>query len=124
LIQKRRTGHGGGQRLRAAHASHAAGNDQLPFQARVEVLFARGGESLERALDDSLRADVDPRAGGHLPVHGEAHALELGELLEVVPVADQVGVSDEHTGRVLMGAEDANRLARLHQQRLVILQRF
>ena len=38
------------------------------------------------------------------------------------PVRHQVGVGDQHARRVGMGAEDADRLARLHQQRLVRLE--
>ena len=41
------------------------------------------GERLVGALHDALRADVDPRARGHLPVHHEAGALQLVELLPV-----------------------------------------
>ena len=45
------------------------------------------------------------------------------ELLPGRPVADQVGVGDQHARRPLVGAEDADRLARLHEQRLVVLER-
>ncbi len=37
---------------------------------------------------------------------------------------DQVGVADQHARRVVVRAEDADRLARLHQQRLVVLERL
>ena len=37
-------------------------------------------------------------------------------------MADQIGVGDQHARRVGVGAEDAHRLAGLHQQRLVVLQ--
>ena len=45
------------------------------------------------------------------------------KLLPVGPVADEVGVADQNAGRVVVGAEDADRLARLHQQGLVVVER-
>ena len=96
----------------------------LPSRLAAEMLLPRRGERLECALDDSLRADVDPRAGGHLAVHDEAKLLQFVELLPVRPVAHQVRVADQHARRVLVGSEDADRFARLHQQRLVVLQRL
>ena len=77
----------------------------------AEPLVGDGGERLEGALQDALGADVDPRAGGHLAVHRQAEVLEPPELLPVGPVADQVGVGDQHARRPLVGAHDADRLA-------------
>ncbi len=68
-------------------------------------------------------ADVDPGAGRHLAVHHQALPIELVEMVPVRPVRHEVGVGDQHARRVGMGAEDADRLARLHQQRLVVLER-
>jgi hypothetical protein len=62
---------GGRQRLGAAHAAHAAGDDEPAAQGAAEVPVGRGREGFESALHNSLAADVDPRAGGHLAVHGE-----------------------------------------------------
>ncbi len=81
------------------------------------------GEALVGALQDPLGADVDPRAGGHLAVHREPERLEAAELRPVRPVGDEVGVGDEHTRRPLVGAEHADRLARLDEQRLVVGER-
>ena len=81
----------------------------------------RRGERLERALQDALRADVDPRAGGHLAVHHQAARLELAEVAPRSPSsADEVRVRDQHARRVGVRPEDADRLARLHEQRLVV----
>jgi hypothetical protein len=80
------------------------------------------GERLERALHDALRADVDPRARGHLPVHHEAALLELAEVLPGRPLADQVRVRDQHPRRFLVRAEHTDCPPALHQQRLVVLQ--
>ena len=71
-----------------------------PARSRAVVLLAGGGEGLVGALQDALGADVDPRAGRHLAVHGEAQGVEAAELVPVGPVADQVGVGDEHARRL------------------------
>ena len=39
------------------------------------------------------------------------------------PVRHEVGVGDQHARGILVGAEDADGLAGLHQQRLVLFQR-
>ena len=115
-------GHGDGERLRAAHAAEAGRQDEPAGQVGAVVLLPGGGERLVGALQDALGADVDPRAGGHLPVHGEPERVQPAELVPVGPVADQVGVGDEHARRHLVGLEHADRLAALHQQRLVVLE--
>src|SRR5690606_1042248 len=74
-------GEDGSQRLRATHAAEPAGEYPLALEAAVIVLATRLGERLVGALNDALRADVDPRASGHLAVHGESLAIELVEML-------------------------------------------
>ena len=86
-------------------------------------MLARGlGEGLVGALDDPLRGDVDPRAGGHLAVHRQAGALELAELLPRRPVRHEVRVGDQDARAVARRAEHADRLAGLDQERLVVLE--
>jgi hypothetical protein len=71
--------HGRREGLRAAHAAEARGEDPAPLpgvrivRSLGEVGLPGGDEGLVRALQDPLRADVDPRAGRHLAVHREAH---------------------------------------------------
>ena len=115
--------HGHRERLRAAHAAEPGGQRDGAGQRAAEPLVGDRGERLEGALQDALGADVDPRAGGHLAVHRQPEVLEPAELLPVGPVADQVGVGDQHPRRPLVGAHHADRLAGLHEQRLVVLQR-
>ena len=103
--------HGDRERLGAAHAAEPGGQGDRAGQRAVEPLVGHGGERLERALQDALGADVDPRAGGHLAVHRQPEVLEPAELLPVGPVADQVGVGDQHPRRPLVGAHHADRLA-------------
>ena len=114
--------HGHGQRLRAAHAAQAPGQGDRAGQGPAEALGGDGGERLVGALQDALGADVDPRARGHLPVHGQAEVLQAAELLPGRPLRDEVGVGDEHAGGPLVGAEDADRLAGLDQEGLVVLE--
>jgi len=104
-----------GQHPRAATGPLALG----PLRVRA----ACGHERLERPLEDPLRADVDPRSGGHLPVHREPEVLEPSELVPVGPLADEVRVGDEHAGGVGVRAELADGLPRLDEQRLVIPER-
>ena len=99
------------------------GDGEGAGQRAAEALGGDGGERLVRALQDALRADVDPRAGGHLPVHRQAELLQPAELRPRRPVADEVGVGEQHARRPLVRAEDADRLARLDEHRLVVLQR-
>ena len=63
---------GHGERLRAAHAAAPAGHGQRAGQGAAEPLRRDGRERLVGALQDALGADVDPRPGGHLPVHRSA----------------------------------------------------
>ena len=114
--------HGDGEGLGAAHAAEAGREGDGPRQRAAEAAAADLGEALVGPLQDALRADVDPRARGHLPVHREAELLEPAELVPRPPLGHQVGVGDEHPRRPLVGAEHADRLARLHEHRLVVAQ--
>ena len=113
--------HGGGQRLRSAHAAQARGDDQPARQRAAEVLPGARGEGLVGALQDALGADVDPGAGRHLAVHRQAHALQLGETLPRWPsCGTRLRVGDQHARGVCVRRQHADRLAALHQQRLVV----
>ena len=114
--------HGDGQRLRAAHAAQSGGQRDRARQGPAEALGRDGGERLVGALQNPLGADVDPRARGHLAVHGEAELLQAAELLPGRPLRDQVGVGDEHPRRPFVRAEHADRLAGLDEQGLVLIE--
>ncbi len=113
-------GHGGGERLGAAHAPEPAGQDPASGEITAVVPAADLDEGFIGALHDALAADIDPRAGSHLPVHHQPGAIELVELLPRGPMGNDVGICDQHPRCVGMGAKDAHRLAGLDQQRLVI----
>ncbi|EPA93923.1 hypothetical protein PG5_56480 [Pseudomonas sp. G5(2012)] len=121
-VQRASAGQGGSQRLSATHATEAGGQDPTTFQVIVVVLATGFDEGFVGALDDALAADVDPAAGGHLAVHGQAFGVELVEVLPARPVRYQVGVGDQDARGVGVGLEHTDRLAGLHQQGLVVVQ--
>jgi hypothetical protein len=96
-VERARAGERRGQRLRAAHAAEARGEDPLAGEVAAVVLAAHLDEGFVRALHDALRADVDPRAGRHLAVHHQALLIELVEVLPRRPVRDEVGVRASST---------------------------
>ena len=55
-----------GERLGPAHAAAAGGEGERAGQRAAEPFRGHRGEGLVGALEDSLGADVDPGAGGHL----------------------------------------------------------
>ncbi len=112
-----------GQRLGATHPAEAGGERDRAGQRSAEAAPGDLGEALVGALEDSLRADVDPRAGGHLAVHRQPEGLEAAELGPVRPLGHEVGVGDEHPGRPGVGGEHPDRLARLDEQGLVVGER-
>ena len=121
--EDRGPGHRPGERLRAAHAPEAGRQDRAAAQVRrAEVLLGRRRERLVRPLEDSLRADVDPRARRHLPEHRQPERLETPELVPRRPARHEQRVGDEDTRRTGAGPEDPHRLAALDEQALVLAQ--
>src|SRR5262249_53344447 len=89
------------ERLRPAHPAEPGGEDEPAREVICTKMRTTGGRKrLVSALQDALRTDVDPRAGGHLPVHDEAFSFELAEVVPRRPAADEVRVRDEDAGRV------------------------
>jgi hypothetical protein len=86
------------------------------------VAARAGGEGLVGALQDALRTDVDPTAGRHLAEHGQAHRLQAAKLFPGRPFGYEQTVGDQHARSHVVRAQHADRLARLHQQRFVVLQ--
>src|SRR5918995_2828773 len=113
--------HGDRERLRAAHAAEPRGQYHAPLERPTEPARAAFGKCLEGALQDALRADVYPRAGGHLPVHRQAECFEAMKLVPRRPRRDEHCVGDEHSWRSLVRPEDTHRLAGLDEQRFVSL---
>jgi hypothetical protein len=114
--------HGRGERLRAAHAAEAGGEDPSAGEVTAIVAPADLDEGLVSALNDALRPDIDPGAGRHLAVHHQALAVEFVEVVPGRPMRHEIGIGDQHARCVGMGAEDADRLAGLDEQGLVLLE--
>ena len=74
-----------------------------------------GTKCFVRALHNALRADVNPRAGRHLAVHGEPHPLEFTEVIPRRPTADEIRVGNQNARRVSVRAKHANGLPALHE---------
>ena len=121
-VQRARAGQGCGQRLRAPHAAQACGQHPTALEVGVVMLATGLDEGFVGALDDPLAADVDPAAGGHLAVHGQALGVEFVEVLPARPVRHQVGVGDQHARGIAVGFEHADRFTRLHQQGFVVVE--
>jgi hypothetical protein len=115
-VERAGAGQRGGQRLGAAHAAQAGGEDPLAREVAVVVLAAGLDEGLVGALHDALAADVDPAAGGHLAVHEQALAVEFVEVLPGGPLGHEVGVGQQHARRVGVRLEHAHGLAGLDEQ--------
>ena len=110
-----------GERLGAAHAAEPGGQDQAPGERAAEVLAARGHERLVGALEDPLGADVLPRARRHAREHREPGVDQLLPAGHAAPAADDVAVRDHGDRREAVGREEADRLAGLDDQRLLLL---
>ena len=116
--------HGHCHGLGAAHAAHAGSEHKLARQRAAEMGVGERAESLVGALQNALGADVDPRAGGHLAVHCQALGVIDVKVFLCGPGRHNVAVGDEHAGRVGMGFQNADGLARLHEHGFVGVERF
>ena len=110
-----------GERLRAAHAAEARGENEAPGEVAAEVALGDAHEDLVGALDDALRADVLPVAGGEPAPADQVLLLPLVEVFRLRPLADHVAVGQDDDRRLLVRLNQADRLARLHDQGLVLV---
>ena len=89
-----------------------------------KCLSRRRRERLVRALHDALAADVDPRPRRHLAVHHQAQPLQPRNSSQFDQCPTRLELAISTRGAYVVRAEDAHRLARLHQQRLVVFERL
>ena len=80
-------------------------------------------EGLERALQNPLAADILPGCRRHAGIDGEAHIVELAAALLAAPLADEISVGHDHEWRRGLARKHADRLARLHDEGLVLAHR-
>ena len=89
--------HGNGQRLRATHAAESGREHEAPAGI-TEALLAGRGKSLVSALENALRADINPQSRRHLPIHGRPKSVQATELLPISPIRHQHGVRNSAHG--------------------------
>src|SRR3954470_6697801 len=77
-------------------------------------------ERFVSALQDALRADIDPAAGGHLAVHGQATVFEIAEDVPRGPRRYEHGGGNYDARRRGMRAEHGDRLAGLDDECLIV----
>ena len=88
-------GEAAGQRLRAAHAAKTGGEDEAPMQVAVEITLGDAHEDLIGALDDTLRADILPVAGGQPAPTDQALLIQFIEIFRLGPLADHVAIGHD-----------------------------
>ena len=118
--QRRRAGELSGQRLSAAHAAAARRQQQTPGQRAAEMLARDRHEGFEGPLQNALAADVLPGGGGHSGIDGEAHIVELAAVVLAAPFADYIAVGHDDERRRRLAGKHADRLARLHDEGLIL----
>jgi len=109
---------------RAAHAAQSSGENKLAAQAAPAVLLRQRSQRLISSLQDALRADVNPRASRHLAVHDETLFFPLVKVFLRGPGRDDVRIGEQDTRRVGVRLENADGLAGLNQQCLVVFERL
>jgi hypothetical protein len=120
--QEYRTVKSSRERLSATHSSHTAGHHEFAAQVSAEMSVGHCRKCFKGALNDSLCADINPTAGGHLAVHHQALTFQLVEVFPVGPGAYQIRVGDQNARRIFVSAKHADRLAGLDQQGLIVLE--
>ena len=86
------------------------------------MLAAHLNEGFVRPLHNSLATNIDPRSCRHLTKHHQAFPVELAKVFPGGPMRHKIRVGDQDAGRIGVRSKNANRLARLNQQRLIGLQ--
>ena len=71
-------------------------------------------------MDDTLRTDVHPAAGCHLTIVGDTHFFCNFPVLHIVVFTDQEAVGDDNTRCFWFGLEESERMARFHDQGLMV----
>ncbi|MPM96204.1 hypothetical protein SDC9_143362 [bioreactor metagenome] len=123
-----RTRDGCGLRLRAAHAAEAGGNEyfalEVTFRRNAEIFAPDAENRVKRAVDDSLRANIHPAAGGHLPIVGNAHLLGDLPIVDVIKHADHQCVGEDHARGIGLARKETNGMTGFEHQRLFVREFF
>ena len=107
--------------LSTAHAAQTGGDEErraLVAGHRVQALGIEHGDG--GAVDDALRTDVHIRAGRHLSVLRDAEGVVALPVVGLRVVGDDHAVGDHHARSVLVRGEEAERMAGVHDERLLV----
>ena len=74
-------------------------------------------------MNNALRADVHVGAGRHLAVLAHAQGVELLPVVGLRVVRDDHAVGDDHPRGILVAREEAQRMAGVHHERLLVRHR-
>ncbi|ENN89473.1 hypothetical protein RHSP_65926 [Rhizobium freirei PRF 81] len=119
--EDRSTRHAAGERLRAAHAAKAGRQHETAEEIAAEAAFGDTHEDFVGALDHALAADILPGAGRQPAPADQALALQFVEDFCLRPLPDNVAVRHDDERRLVMRADEADRLAGLNEQGLVLI---
>ena len=81
-------------------------------------------QRIERAVHDTLRTDVHPAAGSHLPVVGNAHLHSGVPVLLIIIEPHHQRIGNDDTGRLGLGLEKPQRMSAFDDQCLFARQHF
>ena len=95
---------------------------QVVLLRNAQVLSAGVENRVEGPVNDALRSDVHPAAGGHLSIVGHTHFFCDFPILQIIVFSDHQSVSDDDAGRVRFGGEQPQRISGLYDQRLLLRQ--
>ena len=76
-------------------------------------------EGFVGALHNSLTADIDPTARGHLAIHRQPFRIQFVKMFPRRPVRHEVRVGNQYARGIFMGFKHPHRFAGLHQQGFV-----
>ena len=118
-----RAGHAARERLRTAHAAKPRRQDEAAGEAVIEVALGDADENFVGALNHALRADVLPIAGREPAPADQVPLLQLVKVLRLGPLPDHVAIGHDHDRRLVVSFQETDRLAGLHDQRLILRHR-
>ena len=112
----------GGARLRARHAAETGGNEYPAPQVFITQSHPAAGveQRNRRAMHDALWADVHKRAGRHLSVLRHAEGVEPVPVFFAGIIRDHHAVGDYHARGFGVTGEQAQRVAGVEYQGLVV----
>ncbi len=114
-------GYTGSLGLCAGHAAETRCDEEQTAQVAVGTQGAAGIEHSDGgAVHDTLRADIHVGAGRHLTVLRDTERIVALPVVGLGIVGNHHAVGDDHAGRARMRGEETERMARVHDQRLLV----